>query len=110
LSLARPPAPIPARVRDRHAGAIESLLCAIVADGMAQKHDSDEVFAQGAATRRAAFGGIAATARSRAPRRDPRGFAPPISALVHALGVRPRAVLASPRSWILPMASLAALL
>ncbi len=95
-------------------GAIESLLCAVVADGMAgTKHDSDvELFAQGVGNLVAPlFGGIAATgAIARTATGIRAGSRSPISALVHALFVLAAVLLLAPLLGFLPMASLAALL
>jgi SulP family sulfate permease len=95
-------------------GAIESLLCAVVADGMAgTKHDSDvELFAQGVGNLVAPlFGGIAATgAIARTATGIRAGSRSPISAIVHALFVLAVVLLLAPLLGWLPMASLAALL
>jgi sulfate permease, SulP family len=95
-------------------GAIESLLSAVVADGMTgRKHDADvELIAQGAGNLLAPFfGGIAATgaiARTAANVRS--GAGSPIAAAVHSLVVLLAVVVAAPALGYLPMASLAALL
>jgi SulP family sulfate permease len=95
-------------------GAIESLLSAVVGDGMAgTKHDPDaELFAQGAGNLVAPFfGGIAATgALARTATNIRSGARSPVAAMVHA-GVVLLAVLAlAPLLGYLPMAALAALL
>jgi len=95
-------------------GAIESLLSAVVGDGMAgTKHDPDaELFAQGAGNLVAPFfGGIAATgAIARTATNIRSGARSPVAAMVHA-GVVLLAVLAlAPLLGYLPMAALAALL
>ncbi len=95
-------------------GAIESLLCAVVADGMAgTKHDPDaELIAQGAGNVLAPFfGGIAATgAIARTATNIRAGARTPVAALAHALVILAAVLaLASLLAW-LPMAGLAALL
>ncbi|MFZ5468704.1 MAG: C4-dicarboxylic acid transporter DauA [Myxococcota bacterium] len=95
-------------------GAIESLLCAVVADGMAgTKHDPDtELLAQGVGNIAAPFfGGIAATgAIARTATNIRAGARSPIAAVVHALFVLAGVVALAPLMGYLPMASLAALL
>jgi SulP family sulfate permease len=95
-------------------GAIESLLCAVVADGMAgTKHDSDvELFAQGLGNVVAPlFGGIAATgAIARTATAIRSGARSPLAAVVHALFVLAAVLVLAPLLGYLPMASLAALL
>jgi SulP family sulfate permease len=95
-------------------GAIESLLAAVVADGMThQRHDPDaELLAQGLGNVVAPlFGGIAATgALARTATNVRAGGRTPVAAMLHAVFVL-LAVLALAR-WlaVLPMAALAALL
>jgi sulfate permease, SulP family len=95
-------------------GAIESLLCAVVADGMAgTRHDPDgELLAQGAGNLLAPlFGGIAATgAIARTATNVRAGARSPLAALFHALFVLAAVLLLAPLLDWLPMASLAALL
>jgi len=95
-------------------GAIESLLCAVVADGMAgTKHDSDgELLAQGIGNLVAPlFGGIAATgAIARTATGIRAGARSPLAAAVHAIFVLASVLLLAPLLGYLPMASLAALL
>jgi SulP family sulfate permease len=95
-------------------GAIESLLCAVVVDGMAgTKHDSDvELAAQGLGNIVAPFfGGFAATgAIARSATNFRAGSRSPISAVVHALFVLAAVLALAPLLAYLPMASLAALL
>ena len=95
-------------------GAIESLLSAVVADGMlGTRHDSDaELFAQGAGNLVAPFfGGIAATgAIARTATNFRAGARSPISAVVHALFVLAAVVSLAPLLGYLPMAAMAALL
>jgi SulP family sulfate permease len=95
-------------------GAIESLLCAVVADGMAgTKHDSDvELFAQGVGNLVAPlFGGIAATgAIARTATGIRAGAKSPVTSIVHALFVLAAVLLLAPVLSFLPMSALAALL
>jgi SulP family sulfate permease len=95
-------------------GAIESLLSAVVADGMTgRKHDPDaELIAQGVGNVVAPFfGGIAATgAIARTATAVRSGARSPIAAVLHALVVLAAVLLAAPWLGRLPMASLAALL
>jgi SulP family sulfate permease len=95
-------------------GAIESLLSAVVADGMAgSKHDPDaELLAQGAANVVAPFfGGIPATgALARTATNVRSGGRTPIAAMVHAAVVLAAILMLSPVIGYLPMTSLAALL
>ncbi len=95
-------------------GAIESLLSAVVADGMTGKrHDPDaELVGQGLANVVAPFfGGIAATgALARTATSIRAGARSPIAALIHSGVVLASMVLLAPLLAYLPMASLAALL
>lgn len=95
-------------------GAIESLLSAVVADGMTGKrHDPDaELVGQGLANLVAPFfGGIAATgALARTATSIRAGARSPIAALTHSAVVLASMVLLAPLLAYLPMASLAALL
>jgi SulP family sulfate permease len=95
-------------------GAIESLLSAVVADGMTgRKHDPDaELLAQGAGNLVAPFfGGIAATgAIARTATNVRSGAVSPIAAVAHAAFVLGVVLLFAPLLGFLPMASLAALL
>lgn len=95
-------------------GAIESLLSAVVADGMAgTKHDPDgELVAQGLGNLVAPFfGGFAATgAIARTATNIRSGGRSPVAAMVHAAFVLGAVVLLAPILAYLPMASLAALL
>lgn len=95
-------------------GAIESLLCAVVADGMAgTRHDPDaELVGQGLGNMLGTFfGGIAATgAIARTATNVRAGARTPIAAMIHA-GLVLGAVLAlGPVLSEVPMAALAALL
>jgi sulfate permease, SulP family len=95
-------------------GAIESLLSAVVSDGMAgTKHDPDgELVAQGIGNIVAPFfGGFAATgAIARTATNIRSGGRSPIAALVHALFVLFAVLVLAPLLAYLPMAALAALL
>ena len=95
-------------------GAIESLLSAVVADGMTgRKHDPDaELMAQGTGNVVAPFfGGFAATgAIARTATNVRSGGRSPFAAVVHAVVVLLAVLLLAPLLGRLPMASLAALL
>jgi SulP family sulfate permease len=95
-------------------GAIESLLSAVVADGMAgTTHDPDaELVAQGIGNVVAPFfGGFAATgAIARTATNVRSGARSPVAAVVHAIFVLAAMLLLAPWLGYLPMASLAALL
>ncbi len=95
-------------------GAIESLLCAVVADGMVgTKHDSDsELIGQGLGNLIAPFfGGFAATgaiARTAANIRS--GGRTPIAAVIHSLFVLAAVLALAPALGYLPLSALSALL
>jgi SulP family sulfate permease len=95
-------------------GAIESLLSAVVADGMAgTRHDPNaELVAQGTGNLIAPFfGGFAATgAIARTATNFRAGGRSPIAAIVHSLVVLVTMLALAPLLGALPMASLAALL
>jgi SulP family sulfate permease len=95
-------------------GAIESLLSAVVADGMTGKrHDPDaELVGQGLANVVAPFfGGIAATgALARTATNVRSGARSPVASVVHAIVVLASVLVLAPLVAHLPMASLAALL
>jgi SulP family sulfate permease len=95
-------------------GAIESLLSAVVAEGMTgEKHDPDsELVAQGAGNLLAPFfGGIAATgAIARTATNIRSGARSPLAAVFHSLVVLAAVLALAPLLGFLPMASLAALL
>ena len=95
-------------------GAIESLLCAVVADGMAgTKHDPNgEVLGQGIGNILAPmFGGITATAAiARSAANVRAGAFSPIAAIIHAGVVLLAMLFLAPMFSHLPMAALAALL
>lgn len=95
-------------------GAIESLLCAVVLDGMSGRrhHANGELLGQGIGNLAAPFfGGITATAAiARSATNYKAGARSPISSMVHALVVLAGLLILAPwLSW-LPMASMAALL
>jgi SulP family sulfate permease len=95
-------------------GAIESLLSAVVSDGMTgRKHDPDvELLALGIGNLASPFfGGIPATgAIARTATNVRSGARSPIAAVVHALFVLAAVLVLAPVLGALPMASLAALL
>ncbi|MGC8102690.1 C4-dicarboxylic acid transporter DauA [Metapseudomonas otitidis] len=95
-------------------GAIESLLCAVVADGMAgTRHDPNaELVGQGLGNLVAPlFGGITATAAiARTAANVRAGAFSPLAALIHAGVVLTAMLLLAPLFSYLPMAALAALL
>lgn len=95
-------------------GAIESLLCAVVSDGMAgSKHDPNgELLGQGIGNILAPmFGGITATAAiARSAANVRAGAFSPIAAIIHAGVVLLAVVFLAPMFSHLPMAALAALL
>jgi SulP family sulfate permease len=95
-------------------GAIESLLCAVVADGMTgTKHDPDaELIGQGIGNTVAPFfGGIAATgALARTAANIRAGARGPLAAVFHALFILLVLLALAPLLGYLPMAALAALL
>lgn len=95
-------------------GAIESLLCAVVADGLTKtKHDPNaELIGQGLGNLVAPlFGGITATAAiARTATNIRSGARSPISAVVHALVVLLAVVALAGLLGLVPMAALAALL
>ena len=95
-------------------GAIESLLCAVVADGMIDdRHDSNtELVAQGVANVGSAlFGGLPATgaiARTAANVRS--GGRTPVAGIVHALTLLTIVLLAAPLARFIPLPLLSAVL
>jgi SulP family sulfate permease len=95
-------------------GAMESLLSAVVADGMTgRRHDPDaELVAQGLGNLVAPFfGGFAATgAIARTATNVRSGARTPVASVVHAVFVLLAVLLLAPLLGRLPMASLAALL
>jgi SulP family sulfate permease len=95
-------------------GAIESLLCAVVADGMAgTRHDpNQELVGQGIANLAApVFGGFAATgAIARTATNIRNGGNSPLAGVVHALVLLAVIVALSPLAAHIPLAALAAIL
>lgn len=94
--------------------AIESLLCAVVADGMIDdRHDSNqELMAQGLANFFSPlFGGIAATgAIARTATNVRSGARSPVAGIVHALTVLLILLIAAPLAKYIPLATLSAVL
>ena len=94
--------------------AIESLLCAVVADGMVDdRHDSNqELMAQGLANIVSPlFGGIAATsAIARTATNVKSGARSPIAGVIHALTLLVIVLAAAPLAKFIPLATLSALL
>jgi SulP family sulfate permease len=98
-------------------GAIESLLCAVIADGMAAvpgtRHNPDtELVGQGIGNIVAPFfGGFAATAAiARTAANIRSGGRSPVAAIVHALFILLAVLLLAPVLSYIPMASMAAML
>ncbi|MGD2119634.1 MAG: C4-dicarboxylic acid transporter DauA [Chromatiales bacterium] len=95
-------------------GALESLLCAVVADGMSgKKHNpNDELIGQGLGNMVAPFfGGIPATAAiARTTASIRAGASSPLASVVHGLFILISILLLAPLLAYLPMASMAALL
>ncbi|TRX75428.1 C4-dicarboxylic acid transporter DauA [Pseudomonas mangiferae] len=95
-------------------GAIESLLCAVVADGMTgSRHDPNaELIGQGVGNLVGPlFGGITATAAiARSAANVRAGASSPVAAVIHALVVLLAMLLLAPLFSYLPMAAMAALL
>ncbi|HEU0009016.1 MAG TPA: SulP family inorganic anion transporter [Verrucomicrobiae bacterium] len=94
--------------------AIESLLCAVVADGMVDdRHDSNqELMAQGIANIFSPlFGGIAATsAIARTATNVKSGARTPIAGIIHALTLLVIILAAAPLAKFIPLATLSAVL
>lgn len=94
--------------------AIESLLCAVVADGMMDdRHDSNqELMAQGLANIVSPlFGGIAATsAIARTATNVKSGARTPIAGIIHAVTLLVLILVAAPLAKFIPLATLSAVL
>src|SRR5262245_746540 len=94
--------------------AIESLLCAVVADGMVDdRHDSNqELIAQGLANIFSPlFGGIAATgAIARTATNVKSGARTPVAGIIHALTLLVIILVAAPLAKFIPLATLSAVL
>ncbi len=105
---------LPAAITIAILGALESLLCAVVADGMSgKKHEpNDELIGQGIGNMIAAlFGGIPATAAiARTAANVKAGASLPLASLVHGLFILAAILLLAPLLAYIPMASMAALL
>ncbi|CAM3929284.1 C4-dicarboxylic acid transporter DauA [Shewanella aquimarina] len=95
-------------------GALESLLCAVVADGMSgKKHNpNDELIGQGIGNMLVPlFGGIPATAAiARTAANVKAGGTMPLASVVHGLFILAGILLLAPLLSYIPMASMAALL
>ena len=95
-------------------GSLESLLCAVVADGMSgKKHDpNDELIGQGIGNIVSPlFGGIPATAAiARTAANVKSGGSMPLASIVHGLFILASILLLAPLLSYIPMASMAALL
>ncbi len=95
-------------------GAIESLLCAVVLDGMTgKKHNSNgELLGQGLGNITAPFfGGITATAAiARSAANVRAGATSPVSAIIHSLLVLLTLLILAPLLSYLPLAAMSALL
>ena len=105
---------LPAAVTVAMLAAIESLLSAVVADGMSgDKHNSNvELLAQGIANLAVPFvGGIPATgAIARTATNIKSGARTPVSGIVHALTLLVILLVAAPLARFIPLATLAAIL
>ncbi|TCK04114.1 C4-dicarboxylic acid transporter DauA [Marinobacterium mangrovicola] len=114
LSWATVQALLPAAFSIAMLGAIESLLCAVVLDGMTGKrhHANGELLGQGLGNLVAPFfGGITATAAiARSAANYRAGARSPFASAIHALVVLAGLLLLAPALAWLPMASMAALL
>jgi len=95
-------------------GALESLLCAVIADGMSGKkhHPNDELIGQGIGNMIAPlFGGVPATAAiARTTANINSGGTFPLAAVVHGLFILIAILTLTPLLSYIPMASMAALL
>ncbi len=95
-------------------GALESLLCALVADGMTGSHHNpdSELIGQGAGNIAVAFfGGIPATAAiARTATNVRSGATTPVAAITHSVSVLLAMILLAPWLSLIPMAAMAAVL
>lgn len=95
-------------------GAIESLLCAVVLDGMTGKkhHSNSELIGQGLGNIAAPFfGGITATAAiARSAANVRAGATSPVSAIIHAIMVIMALLILAPGLSYLPLAAMSSLL
>ena len=114
LSLALLKSLLPSAFAIAMLGALESLLCATVADGMTgTRHDpNDELIGQGIGNLVVPFfGGIPATAAlARTAANIRAGAASPLSAVVHGLFLLLALLALAPLLAVIPMAAMAALL
>ncbi|GGO80221.1 sodium-independent anion transporter [Marinobacterium nitratireducens] len=114
LSLETLRALLPAAFTIAMLGAIESLLCAVVLDGMTGRRHSanSELLGQGLGNLIAPFfGGITATAAiARSAANYRAGAESPVAAMIHALVVMVALLAVAPLLSYLPMASMAAML
>jgi SulP family sulfate permease len=105
---------MPAAITIAILGSLESLLCAVVADGMSGKKHSpnDELIGQGIGNIIAPmFGGIPATAAiARTTANVKAGGSMPLSSVVHGLFILASILLLAPLLAYIPMSSMAALL
>lgn len=105
---------LPAAITIAILGSLESLLCAVVADGMSgKKHNpDDELIGQGIGNIVVPlFGGIPATAAiARTAANVKAGGSMPLASVVHALFILVSILLLAPVLSYIPMASMAALL
>jgi SulP family sulfate permease len=105
---------IPSAITLALLGAIESLLCARVADAMINdRHDpNQELMAQGIANMASPlFGGYAATGTiARTVTNVKSGASTPIAGMIHALALLAIVLVAAPLTGHVPMAALAAIL
>lgn len=105
---------LPAAITIAILGSLESLLCAVVADGMSgKKHNpNDELIGQGIGNIVAPlFGGIPATAAiARTAANVKSGGSLPLASVIHALFILVSILLLAPVLSYIPMASMAALL
>jgi SulP family sulfate permease len=105
---------LPAAITIAVLGSLESLLCAVVADGMSgKKHNpNDELIGQGIGNIVAPlFGGIPATAAiARTAANVKLGGSLPLASVIHALFILVSILLLAPVLSYIPMASMAALL
>lgn len=95
-------------------GSLESLLCAVVADGMSGKrhNPNDELIGQGIGNMVSPlFGGLPATAAiARTAANIKSGGSMPLSSVIHSLFILVSILLLAPLLAYIPMASMAALL
>lgn len=105
---------LPAAITIAILGSLESLLCAVVADGMSGKKHSpnDELIGQGIGNIISPlFGGLPATAAiARTAANVKSGGSLPLSSVIHALFIIVSILLLAPILSYIPMASMAALL